>query len=150
MNLQLGAIKLLWALVTGRRGTFGMLFDGGPYFVFGLITSIAVVLIVTVGLFFVIVPGIVAALATSFALYEVVVRDRGPIEAIQRSWKLTEGHKLELFAFGIVLALGGAVATVVTCGVGYLAVLPVVALAQAVMYQSLAGSTASEQTAPSS
>jgi len=40
-----------------------------------------------------------------FAPLVVAVEDAGPIEAVSRSWTLTRGHRLELFAIGFAYNL---------------------------------------------
>lgn len=83
------------------------------------------------------VPALVLGLGLQFFPLVVVDRGAGPVEALRRSWALTQGHKLTLLLF----ALGfGAVALVVSCvtfGLGYFLMLPVLTLVQVVMYDAL-------------
>jgi hypothetical protein len=74
-----------------------------------------------------------------FALYLLLDRQFGIVEAIAGSWKLTRGHTLGLFGVGIVMGLitlGGAL----LCGIGVLLAIPFVALIQTAGYLLVAGS----------
>ncbi len=60
-------------------------------------------IIVFLGLLLLVVPGIIAAVGLGFAPYLVVDRGKGPIEALKESWRLTEGHKGQLFLLALAL-----------------------------------------------
>ncbi len=59
----------------------------------------------TLGLLFVVIPGIVIAIAWSQAIYLLIDREMNPIEAIRVSNKITYGHKWTIFLGIFVLAL---------------------------------------------
>ncbi len=58
-------------------------------------------LAVMVGLILFIVPGIIIAIAFSFAGLLVVDRGLGPVAALKESVRLTKGHRLQLFVLGL-------------------------------------------------
>lgn len=69
--------------------------------VVSLITGVAV----GVGFVFLVIPGIFLAVALAFSQLAVVVEDAGVVEAVKRSWSLTKGNRLRLFALGLIVAV---------------------------------------------
>ncbi len=72
------------------------LWNPGPFWRFlgaHILTAIAIAL----GFLALIVPGIILALGLAFVPYLVVERGLGPIDAIKESWRITKGHKWQLF-----------------------------------------------------
>ncbi len=58
-------------------------------------------ILTVLGLICLIVPGIFLMIAFSFSDFAVVEKDMGPIEALKESWRVTSGHRLHLFLFGL-------------------------------------------------
>lgn len=88
------------------------------------------------GALFCLVPGWYFATALAMAPVAYADRHEGVGAALSRSWELTEGRRLSLFLFDLVLALGVVVVALVPL-VGALAMYPVMGMAQAVVYESL-------------
>jgi uncharacterized membrane protein len=59
-------------------------------------------LIITGGLILLIVPGIIFSCKLAFVPYLVVDRNLGPTDAISKSWKMTDGHAMEVFLIGLL------------------------------------------------
>jgi len=59
-------------------------------------------LIVLGGLILLIVPGIIFACKLAFVPYLVVDRKLGATDAISTSWRLTNGHAMEVFLIGLL------------------------------------------------
>ena len=92
--------------------------------------------IVVLGLILFIVPGIIAALGLMFSTYLVIDTHTGPIEALKESWRVTKGHKMQLFLLMlaiVLLNLLGFIALVI----GLLVTVPVSMLAMAHAYRKL-------------
>jgi uncharacterized membrane protein len=70
-------------------------------------------------------------------MFALVDQDLGPLESLRESWRLTDGHKLTLFVVYIVMGILALGVTCLTCGIGYFAVLPILSLAQGVIYHAL-------------
>jgi len=73
-----------------------------------LITGI----IITVGFFFLIIPGIIFACKLAFVPYLVVDRKMDAIDAVQTSWRMTSGHAFTVFLIGFIsifIAIAGFV-----------------------------------------
>jgi len=89
-----------------------------------LLTTLAVSLIsgiiIVIGLVMLIVPGLFFAVSFQFAIYAVAVEDRGPIDALGRSWELASGNRWKLFGLVILIAvisgIGTSIGTVVSLG----------------------------------
>ena len=61
------------------------------------------------------VPGIIASLFLYVAVPAAVIEGRGPVDALQRSAELTEGHKLNIFLMWLLIA---GCFGLVACGLG--------------------------------
>jgi uncharacterized membrane protein len=96
--------------------------------------------VIIIGFILLIVPGIIVALMLVFAPYLVVDKQRGPIEAMRESMRLTSGHKwmlLRLMVLIILLNILGAICFLV----GLLVTIPVTSLAIVHAYRLLSPST---------
>ena len=58
--------------------------------------------LVVLGLFALIIPGIIIGCRLAFVSYIVMDKKLDPIEAVELSWKLTRGHGLQIFLMGFV------------------------------------------------
>jgi uncharacterized membrane protein len=153
----------------------GEVFNGGPYFGKVLLASLLIAAIM-IGIALVCVLPLVligmaiskdatVALAVTGAIvaggliwyvslvlsqfrYLIIDRNLGVIESLRTSKDLMEGNKLTLFLIGLV---GGALAvllTILTCGVGYLVVLPYFTMMEAVIYLTITNQPTAEQMQP--
>ena len=78
-----------------------------PFFLLGLLTSIAVV----IGFIFLIIPGIYLAIKFTLGGTVIAAEDvTNPIEAMKRSWQLTKGNSLRLFFFLLIIIVVGIIA----------------------------------------
>ena len=93
-------------------------------------------IIVVIGLILLIVPGVIAALGLMFTSYLVVDKGRGPIEALKESWRITKGHRMQLFV--LVLAIVGInILGLLALVVGLLVSIPVSMLAMVHAYRKI-------------
>ncbi len=134
---SLGTTRVFLNLSHGRPADVGMVIGEGANYLKGLGATILLGLIVFVGLICLIIPGIIAGLGLQFTLYAMLDKDLDPMEALSESWRLTDGYKFTIWLINLVIGLLAIVVTCMTLGVGYLVVLPVLSLTQAVMYHSL-------------
>jgi hypothetical protein len=104
--------------LAGRSVSFGAMFGIGwrrawPLFVAGVLST----LLVWVGLFALIVPGVIAALGLVVALPVVVAENAGATDAMKRSFALTKGSRGTifgaLFLLGVVMILASVAGNVV-------------------------------------
>lgn len=89
------------SLYTRRIGRATLSVIGG-----GIFTGIAV----SIGLAFLVLPGIYLAACFLFYLFEVSVEDERAIAALRQSWSHTDGHRLKL---AVIVLLSGVVGAVV-------------------------------------
>ena len=103
-----------------------------------LAATIVVGIVIILGLLLLIVPGIIVALMFMFATIIVIDRERGPIEAMKESMRVTRGYKWSLLGLAVVLVLLNVLGLLAFV-VGLLVSIPVSLLAFMHAYRSLAG-----------
>lgn len=101
-----------------------------------LLTWIAYVLIVAVGLVLLVVPGVIWAIELGFAGFVAVDKKLDPIDALKASRALTAGRKKQLFVFGLLL-LAVNFAGALAFGIGLMVTVPATFLAAASVYRKL-------------
>jgi hypothetical protein len=67
-----------------------------------ILANLLVFALVILGLFALIVPGIIIACRLAFVSYIIMDKKLDPIEAVELSWKLTRGHAWQVFLMGFV------------------------------------------------
>jgi uncharacterized membrane protein len=136
MIIHFGAVKIALKYRDGEKVEFANMFDGfavlAPFIAASVLTDMAI----GFGLMFLIVPGIIIAVRFCFFGFVLADAERGPIEAIQRSIRITEGRGLDLFLFGMLL-IGLNVLGLMVLLIGVFVTLPVSVLAGAYIYRYL-------------
>lgn len=74
-----------------------------------VVVSVIVSVAVGIGFVLLVIPGIFLGVSLVFAQAAVVIEDAGVVEALKRSWSLTSGNRIRLFALGLLLVVAGAV-----------------------------------------
>jgi len=67
-----------------------------------ILANLLVFALVAIGIFALIVPGIIIGCRLAFTAYIVMDKKLDPIEAVELSWKLTRGHGWTIFLMGFV------------------------------------------------
>jgi uncharacterized membrane protein len=67
-----------------------------------ILANLLVVALVVLGLFALLVPGIIIACRLAFVPYIIMDKKLDPIESVELSWKLTRGHGWTIFLMGFV------------------------------------------------
>ncbi len=67
-----------------------------------ILANLLVIALVVLGLFALIVPGIIIACRLAFVSYIIMDKKLDPIEAVELSWKLTKGHGWQVFLLAFV------------------------------------------------
>jgi hypothetical protein len=146
--LVLGMMRFSLKVARGERYATSDLFSGGPYLLSGLAAGILAFLGVAAGLVLLIVPGVILSLGWFLATPLIVDRGLGPVEALRESWRLTTGHKGNIFVYQLlVVALFGA--GLCACCVGVIFVTPIVLIGTMYIYLRITGQTALAPSAPS-
>ncbi len=135
---SIGQVRLFLQAARGRTPDFGVLFSGmdrfPAVFVAGLIAGILYI----IGFVLLIVPMFILIYGLYFATWFVVDHQLGPVEALKKSWEVTNGHKLNLFLFSLLSILVG-LAGCAACLVGIYAAQAVIGVASAIIFLRLTG-----------
>ena len=67
-----------------------------------VLANLLVFALIILGMFALIVPGIIIACRLAFVSYIVMDKKLDPIEAVELSWKLTKGHGWQIFFMGFI------------------------------------------------
>ena len=129
-------------LIRNEDISYTRLFDGFKDFLRIFLTEFLVVLAVLVGCIFLIVPGIILALM--FSQVEFILKDDkeiGAVDAMMKSMKMMEGHKVELFLL-ILSFFGWFLLACITFGLGFLLLAPYFSATMAHYYEDLKAETA--------
>jgi hypothetical protein len=126
-------------IAKGEPFQFGDVFSRMNLFVTMFVIQLLTGLLVTMAGFPLIVPGVILALFWSLAIMLAVDRELGPLEAMKQSWRLTNGHKLDIFLFWLLVLGLALVCTFCTCCLGFLVVNPVISVAFAFIYLRITG-----------
>jgi uncharacterized membrane protein len=113
-----------------------------------VLAKLLVSVIIALGLFLLIVPGIIFACKLAFVKYLVLDRKMDPVEAVKTSWDMTRGHAVEIFLLGL-LAIPLGIAGMICMLVGVIPAVIWIRSAFASMYYavSTAGMEAAQETA---
>jgi len=92
--------------------------------------------IIGIGIFLLIVPGIIFACRLAFVPYLVMDKKLDPIKAVEESWRLTKGYGWRIFALGL-LSFFIAIAGLIVLFVGVIVSVMWINAAFAAMYQAV-------------
>ena len=102
--IGIGLIHITLKFIDKKKPVYKDLFYYKPivnYFLASILTG----LITFGGFILLIIPGIYLAIRLKYAVYLVVDKNLGPVEAIKAGWKLTKGNVWNLFFLSILLGL---------------------------------------------
>lgn len=126
----------------GDKLTITDMFAAFRNYLNAVLASLLTGIIIVLGLIFFIIPGIIFACKLAFTPYLIVDRKMEVIEAIKTSWRMTDGHALEVFGIAL-LAIPVCIAGLLLFGVGIILSIMWINLAFASLYHSV--STYSEK-----
>ncbi len=133
--VQSGIIKLALGITRGQKVDLGTAFAGVNWpQVF--LAAIVIGALTFVGLVLCILPGLLVVIFTSYTMFFVLDRDQDAITAIRSSVTFVRDNFGQLFLFwlaSVALYIVGAC----LCGVGLLAAIPTVLIAQAYTFRTL-------------
>ena len=135
--LLLGFVSFFLRLGRGVVPEYGDLFSGFKQFGAAFVANFLMGLFTFLWMLLLIVPGIMAAL--SYAMTFFIMADNPGIsglDAIRRSKKLMYGHRWKLFCLGWRF-FGWALLCLLTCGIGFLWLMPYVQTSMARFYDDL-------------
>jgi prepilin-type processing-associated H-X9-DG protein len=113
-----------------------VLFDGFKVFLPALGAYLLIYILTVLGFLFLIVPGIIVALAFSLTYFFILDKNMGPLEAMKASFNITKGYRWRVLAImalcGLINLLG-----ILCLGIGILVTIPLATLALGTLYQRL-------------
>jgi hypothetical protein len=101
-----------------------------------ILANLLAAALVIIGLFALIIPGIIIACRLSFVAYIVMDKKVDPIEAVEMSWRLTKGHGWTIFFMGFV-SIFIAILGLMLCFIGVIPASMWISSSFASMYQSV-------------
>lgn len=134
--IGMGLMLILLRVYDRAETSYGDIFEPLHLFWKYAISTLLVLIVVTIGLVFFVVPGIIAIIALVFAPYLIVDRNLGPVEALKESMSITRGHWWNLLFFGIIVTLINLLGAA-AFGLGLFITVPVTALAAVHVYRWL-------------
>jgi len=102
---NMGIIKVTLDICENRKPDVNGFFSPLPQLPYFLVAAFLYDTMVTVGLFFLIVPGIILALTFQFYSYLIIDQQCGPIEALRKSAAITSGAKWNLLGLNVLVVL---------------------------------------------
>ena len=101
------------------------------------LSSIMYFFAIVIGLILLIIPGIYFGVRLQFFIYSIIENeDLGPVDALEKSMKLTKGRFWYLFGFIMMVILVNLIG-VLALGVGLFFTLPITGIAYAELYKKL-------------
>ena len=96
--LQLGLCIYFLNISKGSNPSFNHIFEGFRPLLNILLAFLSVNIITLIGLFFLILPGIILSLGLSMSYYIIAENPEIPFHnALEKSWKIMDGRKMQLF-----------------------------------------------------
>lgn len=132
-----GYFLIFLLLARRQKADVEQFFSGFKIFGSTLGAYLMMTLVISIGLFFFIVPGIIAACAFSMTFF--ILNDKptlGPIEAMNTSLEMMRGSMWKLFCL-ICRFLGWILLSLLTCGLGFLVLSPYIHTALAHFYDDV-------------
>lgn len=136
--MSVGMTRAVLSAVRGQEPGFDQLLGGADRMLPMLGSLLLFVLAMMAGLALFVIPGIVVCCGLALTYFTSADEQHGPLAALQRSWSLTEGHKLQLFGFGLV-SLVVMLAGILALGIGFFVAVPVLYVAAGWIYTRLRG-----------
>ncbi len=134
-----GLVKFSLAVCRGLRPPLNVVFSGGSFFLPMLGGYLLYGLGLGLGFLLCIAPLVI--LACGWVCYQPFIVDKGlgPIEALTNSWRVTTGHRLNIFLYLLLSFAVGLAGMLAFCVGALLISAPVIMIANAYVYLKLTG-----------
>jgi len=111
--LQYGMFYCYLKAARGENLQVKDLFDIKENYINVMLASLLTNVIIGIGIFMLIIPGIIFACKLAFVPYLVIDKKMDAIKALQKSWQMTDGYAVNIFVIGLLaifIAIGGLIA----------------------------------------
>jgi len=138
--LMLGLVLFALDVARGKTPPFPRMFDGFKQFFLAFKAYLCTTLLTLAWMLLLIIPGIIASYRYALTFY--IIADNptiGAMDAIRQSKELMNGFKWKLFCLHCRF-IGWSLLCVLTCGIGFLWVMPYMMVSAARFYDDLYGS----------
>ena len=136
--LSVGIFYVIFQKIRGGEINIGDISKGFNFFVAAVLADILITVFVSIGFFFLIIPGIVISALYMFAFPLILEKNMDFWEAMETSRKVVTKNIFELSVFMLVLYIFMVIG-VLLFFVGFLVALPIVFAAIALAYKDLFG-----------
>lgn len=145
--LSVGLLLVYLDVAKGEGVEVRRLFDGFSYFVKAIVLSILIGVFTLLWSLLLIVPGIIKSFSYSMAFYILAENpDMSPMEALNESKRMMDGHKWEYFVLSLSFILW-ILLSYVTCGIALIYVIPYMETTITLFYLNLKGDNTIDTTA---
>lgn len=134
--LALGFTKIMLFIVDDRPVDINDLVNNGRTYFSYVVAHFIYIIVVSIGLFLFIIPGVYLAIRLLFYPYYIIEYGDTSFIAIQKSWQATDGWMLELLLFGVCV-LGLNVLGTLCFGIGVILTYPITTMATAIVFKGL-------------
>lgn len=122
---MLGYLKNIFQALDDEEPQFSAYGQQARKIITYLITMLISTVAILIGIGLLIIPGIYLALRLQFSLAFIVEENVGPIEALKRSWEITQNHVMELLLLGLLM-IGIAIIGTILFLVGMFVAIPLI------------------------
>lgn len=145
--LSVGLLLVYLDVAKGESVEVRRLFDGFSYFVKAVVLTILVGVFTFLWSLLFIIPGIIKSFSYSMAFYILAENpDMSPLEALNESKRMMDGHKWEYFVLSLSFILWFLLCYV-TCGIALIYVMPYMYTTITLFYLRLKGDNTIDTTA---
>lgn len=137
--LSFGVLYVFLKAARGEKVEIGDMFESFKNYWNVVLAFILVCVIVVIGFFLLVIPGIIFGCKLSFVPFLVVDRKMEVIESIKESWNMTNGHAPTIFVIGL-LGIPISIAGLILLVVGLIPAYMWIYLAFASLYYSVSSS----------
>lgn len=128
-----GFVRFLLNIASGKPYAIGDIFSETKLWTRMFVASFLSSLLFILGMMFCFAPFVFFAIVLSLTNFLIVDKDMGALDAMQESFKRTEGHRLEIFLYGL-LSVGMIFLGYLACCVGLFVASPVIGVGFAFLY----------------
>lgn len=114
----------------------------------GALANLVSTLAIVAGFCLFIVPGVLAMVGLWLWPMALLDERRGALDALRRSWELTDGHKMDILVWHLVMFALGVLVTLPTCGLGLFVVLPMLTIGLSLAWLGLVAHEGERLPAP--